>query len=330
MPKRFDHLAKQIGCEALGPSGPTVAHDEITPETQHADLRHEPDPARKAERARLGLLGRIASVLCLIEIYGHAPSAEEFRACLAKHLAFWQQKSRKARAHNQQRRQRRLRPDAFVAPFLWIIAAGVPNAILTKLKLGPARGWPAGVYFFGDDVLRVGIVVASQLPRDRSTLLVRLMAAGPLLAPAIAELSALPPAAHERAVAERILVSLQHALGQQRARTPEEQEFIVTMYKTWEEGRAEARAEGLAEARAADVLTVLRVRGITVSEAARKRILAQKDLQRLERWHKKAILATSIREVIGDRPAHRPSRPSRPAAPRGRTRRRSARVPAPR
>jgi hypothetical protein len=79
MRNRFDHLAKQIGRKALGPSGPTVAHDEILPETQLADLRHEPDPARKAERARLGLLGRIASVLCLIEIYGHAPNAEEFR-----------------------------------------------------------------------------------------------------------------------------------------------------------------------------------------------------------------------------------------------------------
>ena len=43
MRNRFDYLAKQIGQEALGPSGPTVAHDEISPETQHADLRHEPE-----------------------------------------------------------------------------------------------------------------------------------------------------------------------------------------------------------------------------------------------------------------------------------------------
>lgn len=48
---RFDQLAKQIGQEALGPSGITVAHDEISPETQRADLRHEPDPAREAEAA---------------------------------------------------------------------------------------------------------------------------------------------------------------------------------------------------------------------------------------------------------------------------------------
>jgi hypothetical protein len=322
MRNRFDHLAKQIGRKALGPSGPTVAHDEILPETQLADLRHEPDPARKAERARLGLLGRIASVLCLIEIYGHAPNAEEFRACLAKHIAFWQQRTRKARTDKKQRRAKRQPPKAVVEPFLWIITAGTPTAILTKLKLKAAPGWPSGVYFFGDDVLRVGIVVASELPRDRSTLLVRLMAAGPLLAQAIKELTALPPNAHERAVAEQILLDLQHSLGQQPRRTPKEQEFIVAMHKSWEEGRAEARAEARAETRADDVLAVLRVRGIAVPEAARKRILAQKDLKRLARWHERAIVATSLEEVIDDRALDRSSKTGRPTSGR-----RSARVP---
>ncbi len=75
MRNRFDQLAKQIGQEALGPSGTTVARDEISPDAQHADLRHEPDPKREAERARLGLSGRLAAVVCLIEIYGHAPDA---------------------------------------------------------------------------------------------------------------------------------------------------------------------------------------------------------------------------------------------------------------
>jgi hypothetical protein len=140
MRNRFDQLAKQIGQEALGPSGPTVAHDEISPETQHADLRHEPDPSRAAERVRLGFLGRIAAVLCLIEVYGHAPSADELRACLAKHIAFWQQRTRKAK---------RAQPtEPFVEPFLWIIAAGAPTAMLRRLELKPAPDWPAGVYFF--------------------------------------------------------------------------------------------------------------------------------------------------------------------------------------
>src|SRR5690349_21269358 len=107
----FDQLAKGIGREALGPSGPTVVHDEISPDAQHADLRHEPDPAREAERARLGLLGRIAAVLCLIEIYGHAPDAEEFRACVGKHIAFWQQRARKARADSKKSKENQ-QPDA--------------------------------------------------------------------------------------------------------------------------------------------------------------------------------------------------------------------------
>jgi hypothetical protein len=56
----------------------------------------------------------------------------------------------------------------------------------------------------------VGIVVARELPRDRSTILVRLMAAGPsrALSDALVDLAALPEDAHERTVAEGIVVHL--------------------------------------------------------------------------------------------------------------------------
>ncbi len=53
-------------------------------------------------------------------------------------------------------------------------------------------------------------------------------------------------------------------------------------------------------ARAGDVLTVLRVRGLSVPDAARERILAEKDPARLERWHERAILAASVAEVLGE------------------------------
>ena len=254
---RFDRLAKQLGEEALRPFGITVANDEISPETQHADLRHEPNPTRKGARQRLGLLGRIAGALCLIEIYGHVPSAEELRACLAKHIAFWRQRSRRARADNKKRRKKRQRPQRFIPP------------------------------------------------RDRSTILVRLMAAGALLPPAIKELGLLPPKAHERSLAEPILLNWHSMLRQKPNRSPEEQKFIMAMHQTWEDARAEARAEGRAEARtetqAKAVLTALEVRGIAVPAATRKRILAEKDLKQLERWFKKAIVAKSLEEVLGSR-----------------------------
>ena len=315
MHNRFDYISKRIGEKALASSGTTVTQDAITPETQYADLRHEPDPARQAERDRLGLLGRLASRTCILETYSRAPNAEEFRACLTKHLVAWQQRVREKRSESKKRDEPPPSDEA-AASFLWIIAAGAPTTLLTKLKLERAPGWPAGIYLFGDEILRVGLVVASELPRDRTSLLVRLMAAGPLLAPAIKEVASLPPDAYERAIAEPILLQFQHMLGQDSSHDPDAQEFIMAMLQSWEEGKAEARAEGRvegraegraqgrvegrAEARADDVLTVLRIRGIAVPDAARARILAEKDLQRLKRWHERAVLASSLAEVIDD------------------------------
>jgi hypothetical protein len=59
------------------------------------------------------------------------------------------------------------------------------------------------------------------------------------------------------------------------------------------QGRAEGRNEGRTEEAARAVLTVLRVRGLGVSEAVRERILAEKDPERLERWLEKAAVAVS-------------------------------------
>jgi hypothetical protein len=59
-------------------------------------------------------------------------------------------------------------------------------------------------------------------------------------------------------------------------------------------GRDEGRDEGQAEARARDVLTVLRVRGIDVPEAVRERILAQKDLE---------ARSSSARSALKNRPS---------------------------
>ncbi|MEI7893032.1 MAG: hypothetical protein WCI05_08070, partial [Myxococcales bacterium] len=123
----------------------------------------------------------MASVPCLIEIYARAPTAEDFRACLSKHLAYWRQRARKHEKEAEEAKRLGNPAEAFVEPYLLIVAAGSPTGLRSKLRLVRASGWPKGVYFFRDDVLRVGLVVASELPRRRFTLLVRLMAAGPLL-----------------------------------------------------------------------------------------------------------------------------------------------------
>jgi hypothetical protein len=315
----FDRLAKKVGKEALEASGPTIVQYEISRDSQYADLRHDPDPARVPERARLGLLGRVAAILCLIEVYAHAPSGAEIRACVGKHFAHWDDCERKARSQNKRRKDRALRVEPFVEPRLWIIAATASAPMLRKLEVKALPGWPTGVHFHGDDVYRVGIIIADQLPRDRSTLLVRIMAAGPALPSAIADLAALPEGAHERVVAEQILLHLRHVIGKKPGRSPEEEEFIVSMEGSWKDARklglAEGRAEGRAEmegrskaariegeaiARAHDVLTVLRARSLTVPDAVRERILVEKDPARLERWLEKAVVAASVVDVIDE------------------------------
>jgi hypothetical protein len=63
---------------------------------------------------------------------------------------------------------------------------------------------------------------------------------------------------------------------------------------------AQGRAEGRAQEAASNLLSVLRVRGIAVPDAIREHILAQKDPERLERWREKAVVATSVTEVIDE------------------------------
>jgi hypothetical protein len=53
-----------------------------------------------------------------------------------------------------------------------------------------------------------------------------------------------------------------------------------------------------AAAQAQDVLTVLRIRGLAVTDADRERILAERDGGRLQRWLERAVLAGSLAEVL--------------------------------
>jgi Uma2 family endonuclease len=60
------------------------------------------------------------------------------------------------------------------------------------------------------------------------------------------------------------------------------------------------RAQSEVAARARDVLMVLEVRGIEVPDAERERILSQADAARVERWLKRAVVATSLVDVLED------------------------------
>jgi hypothetical protein len=59
-------------------------------------------------------------------------------------------------------------------------------------------------------------------------------------------------------------------------------------------------AQGVAEGEARALLTVLRGRGMAVSDAARDRILAEQDPGKLERWLEKAGTAATVAELLDE------------------------------
>lgn len=269
----YDRIAKRVGQAALAPRGATDTQVEIFRETLFADLRHTPAAGAARDGAR-GLLGRLAASPCIIECYSDAPGLAELRACLEKHFAWWHQLDR---------------APARSAPFLWIVAARAPRTLLDGIPFTPAAGWPAGVYRLGADVLRVGLVVASELPRDRDTLLVRIMAGGPLLAPAVRELLELPVTEYERTVVEPVLLDLQHALEPKWTRQPDEEDFIMVMYRSWEDARREGRA---------DLLRKLLVRKFGELAPEVEARLAAASPAELDRYGERVLFADSLDAVF--------------------------------
>jgi hypothetical protein len=215
-------------------------------------------------------------------------------SCLGKLIAFRQKRAQSARRKKQ--------ATSSTKPFLWIIAAGRPSSVLAELGACSVAGWPQGVYF-SPGLFRVGIVVASELPRERSTLLVRLMAAGPLLPQTIKELSLLPADALERAVAEQILLRLQHVLERKPNQTPEEQEFIVTMYNTWEKARElgleEGLEKGLKKGKFSLLVSLLRARFGELPAPVIARIETASSAE-LEHWAVRVLSANTLAEVLGE------------------------------
>jgi len=66
------------------------------------------------------------------------------------------------------------------------------------------------------------------------------------------------------------------------------------MQRMAEASEAKGKAEGKAEA----IMDFLDARGVTVGEEARERILACRDLDTLDRWLRRAAVASSIDEVL--------------------------------
>jgi hypothetical protein len=143
-----------------------------------------------------------------------------------------------------------------VAPSAWLeealregnaaqLCAGRPKGVLEQYDFQPIPSFPEG--FFersAGDV--VGLVVLRQLPPGRATLLLRLLAAGEVLAEAIAELKALPDDAWERQVALPLLIALRLEIPQDPT-DESDREFLMTTAELYDYWKERYRSEGVKE-----------------------------------------------------------------------------------
>jgi hypothetical protein len=151
-----------------------------------------------------------------------------------KQLAYDARERRTARAEGR---------DAAPPVPLWLLSAGVPRTAVAEFEFRPLAGWPAGVYGVAAG-WEVRLVVISELPRSRETLLLRLMGAGAVLAAAVADLAALPPDALEVRVALPVLVALRLTLPPEADQTGEERQVAMDVQKIYDDVVRRAADEG--------------------------------------------------------------------------------------
>ena len=213
MHNRFDYFVKQLVREGLSPAGRVETEAEVTPDALRIDVWFVPYAGRAHKvLAPLGLLGRMARTSCTLEPYHRTPSGDQAADCIAKHRFFCRDLAR-----------RTPRP---AAPMQWILCSGRPSAALVGLGFRRSRRRP-GIYD-GPTLTRTTIIVISELPRTRDTLLVRLMGASTTLRRAIVDVQALPADAPERRLALPILVRLRRDIPADPAKqTTIDREFLM-------------------------------------------------------------------------------------------------------
>jgi hypothetical protein len=201
-------------------------------------------------------------------------------------------------------------PAAAEVPFpaLVVIGPGRPETVLDAYGCKPVR---PGIYHavWG---LALRVVVLSELPRTRDTLLLRLLGKGGMLGEALAELATLPDGAWERSLATPLLVHFK--LWRNEYATNEEDDVNTAEIRAWFEDyerkmRSEYREEGLAEGRAEGerrlLLRQLRARFGELPAAIAERVEAAGTAD-LERWGERLLGAHTLDEVL-DEPAATPS-----------------------
>src|SRR5262249_27777555 len=240
----------------------------------------------------LGLRGRLTSNAVTLESCHKTPGGEERRVCLRKHAEFRSFLSRR----------KALPP----LPIQWVISSGRPDAGIDGLGFRPMTGGRSGIYE-RPPLPCTRLVVVSELPVARGTLLMRLLGAGSVLKQAIAELWALPAEAPERRLALPVLLRLRLTVPTDPAQqTSDDQEFLMNtqdIVDTWrreaiQEGVEQGVKQGLEQGERKLLLRQLRRRFGAAVDGEIERRVATASVEQIEIWAERVLSATTLVELL--------------------------------
>jgi hypothetical protein len=302
MRTRFDQFGKQMVRDALEDRCSVETDAEVPADTRRIDLWVTPHEVGASPPDDLGLLGRITSGAVTLEFFHHTPSGEELRMCLIKHGEF---------RHFLSRRKT-LPP----LPIQWVISSGRPDAGIEGLGFRPMTGGSRGLYE-SPPLQYTRLVVVSELPVTRDTLLMRLLGAGSVLKRAIAELQALPAEAPERRLALPVLLRLRLTVPIDPAQqTSDDQEFLMTtqdIVETWrreaiqegveqgvKQGLEQGVKQGLEQGERKLLLRQLRRRFGAEVDGEIERRVAVAPAEQVEVWAERVLSAATLAELLAD------------------------------
>ncbi|OCR01839.1 flagellar assembly protein H [Oscillatoriales cyanobacterium USR001] len=251
-----DQFAKEYLQKLLSPLGEVETSKDVTAEVREIDVFFQPTSVNSEYIQSLGLLGKMATTVAIIEPFRNAVNTDAIFSCVVKLLNSRADLLRKVNREDQ-------RLESTQLPFLWILTPTASESLLNSFGFQipeESKGWGRGVYFLSE-VWRVGLIAIHQLPKVSETMWLRMLGKGKVQQEAIAQLTGLPADHPLRTNALELLYNLQANLQANLVNNPEgEQEdqelamAIVPLFREHlqaaqqqgrEEGRQEGRQEGI-------------------------------------------------------------------------------------
>ena len=238
----YDRFAKQHLQELLSPLGEAEISRDIASEVRQIDVLFVPKPQdrnpNEATVRALGLLGKIAATIALLEPFRNPVTTDEICSCIGKLFDFDAECKRLASREDKPAIARD-------RPQLWILSPTASKSILdsfgAKLELA---NFGEGVYRLAP-ALRTTIVAIHQLPRTPETLWLRLLGKGNVQKSAIAEFKALPDTVPFKDKVLELLSNLFAVLDARQDLNSEDRELVMELSPLYLERIQSATERGI-------------------------------------------------------------------------------------